>query len=143
MGRNRATEEGFDYKTYYENNKEEILKKRREKYKKDSSFRKRQRIRTANIYAKKKKRHKPVDKQNIKGYLSIGKVARLTGRSISQLRHYHKKGWIPEPTAFDSRGWRLYTKNQVNLLIHAFKNMRQRGLTVEKALEPTKEDWDA
>lgn len=118
----------WDPKEHYEQNKDEISKKRRERYKTDPVYRQKRQSKALKYYDTRVKRSIPIDRRTIltedgTRLMSIGRVARLIGRTIDSIRHYHKDGIIPEPLFFDSRGWRLYTPKQAMLLRGAFRRL--------------------
>ncbi len=50
-----------------------------------------------------------------KKYYTVGELANLTGVSAKTIRHYHKKGLL-EPEKMSEGGYRLYSRNSVELL---------------------------
>ena len=50
-----------------------------------------------------------------KTYYTVGELANLTGVSAKTIRHYHKKGLL-EPEKTSEGGYRLYSRNSVELL---------------------------
>jgi hypothetical protein len=125
MGR-RPGEQPFTFDSYWQKEKDRINKQRREKYRANRAFRKEQIELATKYYHDKVKKPTVVDRRMIVGedgarFLSIGRVSRLIGRKISSIRRYHYDGIIPEPSFYDSRGWRLYTVHQAQLLQRTFR----------------------
>lgn len=70
---------------------------------------------------------------------TIGSTARVLGRSAATLRKWERKGWIPAPTYrtskasgakllnTDSKGYRLYSREQVEVLLEALTSNNLAG----------------
>jgi DNA-binding transcriptional MerR regulator len=115
----------FDYKTWWEKNKEERNAIRRAKYRQDPRYRETQKERFRAHYLETRQNIEPVDRRTVVSgagrlYVTIGRVARLIGRQTNSIRRYHKMGVIPEPRFYDARGWRLYTPSQTELMRNVF-----------------------
>lgn len=83
----------------------------------------------------------PKKTMSIKGVLcdfyTVGNVARILGRTAQTVRKWERKGWIPSPTYrtvkasgseevnASSKGYRLYSREQVELL---WNTMERLGL---------------
>lgn len=138
----------FNYKDWYEKNKVRLSEKRKKDYKEKPAVRKAARKRASNYYKSHKKVMDPVDRMVVKtadGYkfFSIGKVARAINRKLDTVRRYHAKGVIPEPKYYDSRGWRLYTREQALLLQKAFKNLdTEKFKSLGEVSEYLTERWE-
>ncbi len=54
----------------------------------------------------------------IKKDLSIGQAAKLSGVSVKQIRHWHEKGYIPEPSRVicGERSYRMFGKEDLELI---------------------------
>ena len=79
----------------------------------------------------------PVKKMVIKGetreFYTVGQVATILGRSAHTIRKWERKGWIPPATYrtakssgsallnTQSRGYRLYSREQVELLLQGLE----------------------
>jgi len=116
---------GFDYKSWYEKNAERLKKQRRQKYKKDKTYREAAKARARAWYDREKKPQRPADRTTVvspdgKTYLSIGKLSEMIGKAVDTIRSYHRQGVIPVPDAFNVRGWRLYTDEQAKVIADAF-----------------------
>jgi MerR family transcriptional regulator, copper efflux regulator len=65
-------------------------------------------------------------------YLTIGKVAKITGASPKAIRHYEAEGLIPAP---QRRGkYRIYSERDV-FLIHVLKHSQQFGFRLAEMKE--------
>lgn len=118
----------WDYKEWYRLNKKEVNEERKRKYHSDKEYRERQRELSRKSYKKAREAEPAVtDRRIIKQeglpdtYFSIGKLASTINRAQQTIREYHNKGILPEVTAVDNRGWRLYSLGQVLLIKHAFQ----------------------
>ena len=98
---------------------------RRERYRKDPTYRKGARKQSKEYYHKHVKRYVPLDRTIIKDgdkkFFSIGKLSLLINRKVQTIRAYHRRGIIPTPSHFDRRGWRLWNRDQALLLRRVFK----------------------
>ncbi|MDP3779300.1 MAG: MerR family transcriptional regulator [bacterium] len=57
------------------------------------------------------------------GYYRISDIATQVDRSITALCRWEKEGMIPK-AGRDSRGWRVYTKNQVEEIVQLIKKIK-------------------
>jgi DNA-binding transcriptional MerR regulator len=57
------------------------------------------------------------------------------------VREYHNTGIIPQPTHFDTRGWRLYTPEQVALARDLFAKYDAKKLTRQQLIEQLQRGW--
>lgn len=116
-------------KDWYHNRggKESIARRRRNRYKTDPAYRALQKKRARDHYKQKKKKLSPVDRTVVRAdsgrYLTIGRAAAAINRKVQTVRMYHKNGVFPEAKFFDSRGWRLYTADQVGMLRDQFQRL--------------------
>jgi len=140
---------------YYEKNKEEILRKRREKYQGDAEYRAKV-MERARKYRKKqcplteirgrKKGPLPPVRVNAKsGKLvqaySTGYVADKLGITMQTLRKWVRKGKIPETPYWISTG-RVWTQRMVNAMIKAKGACRSTGGTRSKNyFSQVRESW--
>lgn len=126
------------FKEWYEGNKEEYNKKRRERYKKDKKFRE------ACIVRSKEYRRKQRNQDIGRGYMTrmfkkkevvvvpISEAAQIVGRSVQTIRLWERRRLIPRPLFPDFH--RLYTEHQVELLIFVAEELSKVGeLPTEKA----------
>lgn len=134
MGRKALSKKGFSFKQYYKEHRVELLRKKKERYAKDAKYKKdakkRSRLRYLALRAK-----KPIlDRKTIIGkrgerYLTIGKLSIMINRGQDAIRRYHKRGVIPMPKHFDTRGWRLYSVHEALVLQEAFVQLDRRLLS--------------
>jgi hypothetical protein len=117
---------GWTYKKWYTENKERLLSERKEKYHSDPEYRRR-RIREASesYYRRRQEPKEIADRRLIQTtsggeFFSIGKVSDLIGKKIQTIREYHRNGVIPQPQYSNTRGWRLYSRRQAELLMRVF-----------------------
>lgn len=52
---------------------------------------------------------------------SITEAARSINKAVFTLRKYHETNIIPEPAREPSRGWRVYTQDQIAWMKHVFR----------------------
>ncbi len=120
------------FKEWYAENKEDLLRKRRERYRKDKAYKAKQRAHARAYYDRVERVTEPKDRRIIKSgrtmFLTIGQLSESMNRDIQTIRAYHRNRVLPEPTAFDGRGWRLYTKRQVALITKVFKRFDEGKL---------------
>jgi hypothetical protein len=110
---------------------------RRERYHRDTPYRKKLKKNFRRYYRNHLQKDVAVDRREIvdgqgRKFLSIGKVADLINRKPETLRKYHNDSFLPTPKFYDTRGWRLYSKPQAELLMTAFKlfdNGKLKSLT--------------
>jgi len=110
------------FQSWYEKNKEEFNRKRREKYHKDpearekaleNSRRQRQKTQTGESPKPKEPQTRTLGDKKVRVY-SISEAAKMIGRSIATIRSWERRKLIPK-TVFEGTT-RYYTKNQINLL---------------------------
>lgn len=119
------------FKTWWDKNKEERNRLRREKYASNRPHRDRLKEKALEHYRNSVRRDRPIDRRSVVTedgirFMSIGRLARLIGRQIDSVRRYQRMGVIPEPMYFDTRGWRLYTVNQAMLLRRVFQRFENK-----------------
>lgn len=137
--------QGFDFQKWYAENGAELNKSRRDRYKKDPEYRKR--VLDANRASREKRRKerrkkKRAEKEAIKvkaedkkpykvveatvagttaRLFTIGALAGSLGCSVQAVRLWEKKGKLPETPLRNSKGDRLYTAEQVEMVHELFK----------------------
>lgn len=129
--------------------------KRRERYHRDKTYRKKLKKNFRRYYRDNLQKDVAVDRRTIvdgqgRKFLSIGKVAELINRKPETLRKYHNESFLPTPKFYDTRGWRLYTKSQAELLMTAFKmfdsgklkSLTEVGIYVRKGWSDAKDEED-
>ena len=136
----------FSYKQWYKENKAELSKKRKRRYRQDKDYRTDCRAKALKYYKTHKRKTSPVDRfriQNVAGdnYVTIGRVAKAIDRSVHTVRLYHAAGLIPMPLFFDRRGWRLYTMSQLGVLRKTFEMLDKGKIAREEARETLSENW--
>jgi len=132
-----------DYKDWYAKNRDRILADKKKKYKEDQAYRDRILNASKGRYVQK---DVPKDRKVIVTsageYYSISRVAEIIKREIQTVRNYHKALVIPEPLAFDTRGWRLYNKHQVDLLADTFAKFDSGELkSLAEVADILQHDW--
>jgi hypothetical protein len=116
------------------------------KYKMDDEYRDKVITRAREDYAEKRAKQAKADRRVFKAkggrLISIGRVAEEINRKVMTVRKYHVMGVIPQPTHFDSRGWRLYTIGQFRLIVSAFDRF-DRGIlkNLTEVGKELKEKW--
>lgn len=108
----------WNYHDYYDDNKEDINRRRRDRYASDPEYRERVKASAKQVKkaaAEAKKGHVARKYKGSKVLCTrIGDVAEAIGRSVSVIRFWEKEGTIPEPVFEGSQ--RVYTDAQVALL---------------------------
>jgi len=122
----------WNYREWYEKNSKELSEKRKKRYIADAKYREERKKLASAYYVANKKRPQPLDRKMIVSggveYVTIGKLAERINRSVQTIHGYHRKGVLPDPEAFDIRGWRLYTKEQTEAIEQAFIMFDQGSL---------------
>lgn len=109
------------FQGYYKENRDKILKSRRERYENDTEYRDKV-LKSSRDYRKNQRREprvktrryqKPIVGTSADGtqvqLCSVGALAILLQRSVQAINHWQKKGLIPETPYRDERGFRFYT----------------------------------
>lgn len=135
-------------KEYYEKNKGVIAERRKLKYWSQPAVREkakkasRERYRALNEPGKEKMYSvKATTDGNM--LLTISHIAEAVGFSVEYLRDLERDGILPKALHHDSRGWRLYTVQQVAAVEYALKMMRTTGWTRERVSEYLSEKWNS
>jgi len=113
-----------DYnRDYYSKNKDTISEARRKKYNENPVIRERLRAKSMEYYNKYKKKDsivgysvKEADGQKL---YTIKYLAKSCGYTAEYIRTLEKRGILPQPMYVDKRGWRFYTKLQLELVLTA------------------------
>ena len=133
----------WSYEQWYRENRESLSRRRKEKYRNDPAYRLARINSARRSYSTEKLRGRPVIDRKIvrradgSAFFSIGHLSVMINRGIQTIREYHKKGVIPAPRFFDSRGWRLYTPNQMRLMRSVFRDFDEGRLSTLKDVERT------
>lgn len=159
----------FDYKEWYEKNRDERNKKRRRRYQRDSAYREKIKE-TSRLYARKKravkrarikfgvkldKRKKEKLRHNISLPLKVGGnidvdafvlgyLSAKMGRSNQTIYLWEKRGCFPK-TPIRINGIRFYTKEMVDVAVKIFRKHEKMGEFITKNNEIGKEieeAWD-
>jgi hypothetical protein len=146
---------GFSYDRWYRDNRSSLSRGRRLRYHTDEAYRK-QCVKRASAAYRKRKRSGLIERTDCKvirrndgtRYFTIGKLSKAINKKIYTIRDYHRKGILPEPSFYDSRGWRLYSEHQVLLLKRVFrlfdeiKKDKSKRLSLAQLSEYVKERWN-
>lgn len=120
------------YKKWYSRRRAHVLRMKRDRYRNDPDYREKVRKQARSYWRKNRMVSEPADRTIVKSqvgiFFSIGRIANLTKLSQSTIRKYHKSGVLPETTHIDTRGWRLYTRDQADLLRVAFRMLAEKEL---------------
>jgi len=134
----------FDQKEYYRRNKMRISEARKRRYREDPNYRRKiQRKSRAYKRSKSLGRPKGIIKSTKGTFFTIGRLSSIIKRKVKTIRAYHRNGVLPNPTHFDTRGWRLYTRHQVRLLVCAFESLDRGELDGLKDIRALVEsEWE-
>lgn len=113
-------------RAWYQKNRERISKQRKEKY---------QEIPRVAID---QKQIKTIDGQR---YFSIGAVSSFVGYDITTLRKWERSGVIPRAIFFSVRGWRLYSKSQVDMMVYLMRQLRSKNISKAGMTEILEARW--
>ncbi len=116
--------------SYYERNKDAILRKRKKRYRKDKDYRERLRESARDGYARRREesgkevyqfgvpvRGSSIVQKDGQFYYSAAYAAKRAGVSQQTIRRWEKESVIPSPVKEEGgRGWRWFTPYQVVLL---------------------------
>lgn len=110
-----------NFKQWYDTNGDDYNRKRREKYANDPEYK--SRIRAG--AAKWREEHKklPTKAELPEGYFDTKKVAAILGRNTQAIGHWESNGYIPQVSR-DKFGRRIFTQEQVNLLMKLVEGMK-------------------
>jgi DNA-binding transcriptional MerR regulator len=80
--------------------------------------------------------------QNHKPVYAIGEAARITGATVKQLRHWHDRGYIPEPdrVVCGERSYRQFHSDDLEI-ISRIKEYLDQGFTIQAAAQKTKDEF--
>lgn len=142
------------YQRWYERNKDAINESRRRKYHSDTAYREEVKRSSSVAYRAKpfvSKAGMTKEKPTVSGgtvvSYSISEAAQAIGRSVSTIRLWESRGWIPTPSIVAMQ--RFYTATQIGLmkeLLPAVASYRidrspTRNTTILKAVNSIKERW--
>jgi len=111
------------FSDWYNDNKEELSKRRRTKYMLDQKYREDMKSRQKERYNAKLKKDYPRTVMILDGkkFLTIGGLAQVIRRSEQTIREYHKDNIIPETARGNNRGWRIYSLERSRIVKKAFE----------------------
>ena len=139
----------FDHAEYYRKNREQILAKRKRRYRSDNAYREAilARRRTARRRQREEKRAAGLDDRRVirtdrTTYVSIGRLAGMINRQVQTIRNYHREGVLPEPLAHDSRGWRLYTVSQATMMAQLFRQYDSDTIDRQQLIDQIRAGWE-
>ena len=131
----RKTGSGFSHKSHYEENKEDILQKRRSRYNDDPQYREQVKQRALKSYYKSKSENNEAmkvsdDTYEINGlvYRTSGYIAKACEITASLVNYYHEKGYIPNPkpvAGYTSR--KLYRDELAKAIIDSINKYNKDG----------------
>ena len=118
----------FNFAQWYEQNKEDYNRKRRERYQSDPEYKAKVRKGAERWRLQNKK---PVSKKPPipEGYYDTKQVAAMLDRNVQAIRHWEKEGYIPSVDR-DSYGRRVYSEHQVKLMRYLVDQLDEIWLTV-------------
>jgi hypothetical protein len=131
---------------YYVKKRENLLRRKKERYKVDPAYRNRQIARSKMYHDKYVKPEHPglaykVKKIGEDSFFTISYLAQTLGYSQSYVRVLEKEGVIPQTIYTDSRKWRLYSKAQIELCVMAFREYVGDRWTKEECSEYLHKFW--
>lgn len=104
----KSTGGSFDFKSWYQKNKERLAEKKRKRYQEDPEYR-------AKAMERSKAQRKTTPTPITDGYsVSFAEAAKELGVSLWTLREWRKRNYFPEPKERNGRLW--FTENQLMLL---------------------------
>ena len=132
---------------YYENNKEIISDLRKIRYHTDAAYREKIKRRSRARYRKSLKSPdkklgytiKVVDGVTL---FTIKYVLGVIGKSRDFLSDWEKSGHIPKSTYMDTRGWRLYSRYQIDLLDLAIEKYDNKEWNKEQVRAFLYNEWE-
>lgn len=108
-------------KQYYLDNREELLADRRRRYQEDVEYRGRVKQQARSHYHQRRNAKKESEVVAVERELfPISRLAKAISRKVETVRDYHKKGILQDSYYRDSRGWRMYTRDQILALVQIF-----------------------
>jgi hypothetical protein len=133
---------------YYEENKSVISDLRKIRYHTDPAYREKVKRRSRARYRKNMKSPdkklgytiKVMDNMTL---FSIKYVLGIIGKSRDFLEVWETRGHIPRSTYTDSRGWRLYSRHQIDLLDISIDKYDKKEWNREQVREYLNTKWDS
>jgi len=65
-------------------------------------------------------------------WFTLGYVAKLCNRDISTIRRYACQGYIPAPQVKNSKGWSLYSFDEMKAIVLAFRKLDNKEITLNQ-----------
>jgi hypothetical protein len=142
----KAAEEKRTFKDWYEDNKDDLSKRRKKAYRGDPKKRKDAQAR-ARATREKRKAGVPVERVLYREHggkqvpvYSTGYIASKLGCSPTMILNWEKRTWLPEPI-FDE-AHRLYLSHQVKLIEKLYEAVQSgKAKRITTALEKVHDDW--
>jgi len=137
----------WDYNEWYRRKGKRVLSERRKKrYQNSPAYRETQRKRAREYYQRTRSATDVKDRTTViarsgERYHTIGRVSKMINRNPQQIRDYHASGMLPDPLFTDTRGWRLYTAEQIMLMRRIFKQLDLNKLTPTEASRMIHDEW--
>jgi hypothetical protein len=143
------------YQKWYEENKEERNRRRREKYAEDAEYRERVMEHSREYRERQRKRskvklprfQKPKDVELPDGSIiqlfSVGAFAQLVQRSVQSITHWEKREIIPPTPYRDSRGFRYFTRPMMAAVIREIGGKRRLFPVDDGMYDRIEEAWKA
>lgn len=132
-------------KDYYRENKEEILRKRREKYHSDQEYRRRVLDRAKKYHKKHRiRRSFPPGIYVSHGgekYFRASFIARMLNKHIQTLYYYKRQGVLPATGYSTAGGRELYSKKQAKTLRRVFR-AHVASDSLKAVAERIKQEWE-
>lgn len=132
---------------YYEENKRSISNIRKMRYRTDPEYREKIKRKARDRYNKKyrspnKKLGYTVKVVDGKPVFTIKYVLAVINKSRDFLEVWEDRGIIPKSTYTDTRGWRLYTQHQIDLLDYAIGKYDEKEWDREEVEAFLHAKWD-
>jgi len=146
---------GDYFKNWYEKNKGDVAKRRKERYDNDpeyrdkvlrrsANYRERQRdVVTARVPRNQQLRTLTLDNGEEVTLYPIGDFAAFVGRSVQTLNHWISSGIIPNtPYVYGERKFRFYTREMMEVVKRAVGDKRRLFPVDESMIKEIKDAWD-
>jgi hypothetical protein len=129
---------------YYAKKKAKILEKRRIRYHTDPLYRINVKNKARRRYIKKTSKQLGYTIKKIDGIevFTIRYVSKVSGKNDATIRAWEKEGIIPLTIFTDSRGWRLYTAQQIELIAEGFRRYDKNEWSKTEVHNYLKIFWD-
>lgn len=149
-----GSETGGDYfRKYYEENRDEINRKRRQRYNNDDDYRDRSLAASKRYREKRRKKgrvrvarlgqarsHETGDGGKIQLF-SVGVFSSFIGRSAQSLSHWERRGIMPYTPYRDTRGYRLYSRGMMQVVKDEVGDKRRLFPVDEEMITRISDAW--